>query len=63
MQFSAQGNISKLAGQYSVRQMISHEIEKELLRRHEGTADQEASEMSQNSKTKAKAKAKREEAR
>ncbi|KAI8577410.1 hypothetical protein K450DRAFT_252301 [Umbelopsis ramanniana AG] len=56
VQFSAQSSTSKLAGQYSVRQMISHEIEKELLRRHEGTADQEASEINQKSKTKAKAK-------
>jgi hypothetical protein len=56
VQFSALSNTFKLAGQYSVRQMISHEIEKEMLRRHEGTADQEASEINQKSKTKGKAK-------
>lgn len=42
MQFSALNNPFKLAGQYSVRQMIAHEIEKELLRRHEVVEDRTA---------------------
>ncbi|KAH8554492.1 P-loop containing nucleoside triphosphate hydrolase protein [Umbelopsis sp. PMI_123] len=54
VQFSSQSSTLKLAGQYSVRQMIAHEIEKEILRRHEGAADKDASNISQKSKSKTK---------
>ncbi|KAJ2962123.1 hypothetical protein NQZ79_g2691 [Umbelopsis isabellina] len=49
--FSPTSGSSKLAGQYSIRQLISHEIEAELLRRHEHAADKIATNTKDNKKT------------
>lgn len=53
--FSSTGGSSKLAGQYSIRQLISHEIEAELLRRHEHAADKLATTTKDSKKTAAAA--------